>query len=123
MGVEWVAVPAGLLGGTMFLLALYQLACRKALRSGERPTRTFVRCLAFLALVHGLGLVSTAVLLVCVPVFFGPLPAEERAWMTRFTLTGFAFVVPGAIILRRTGWFPRAKRTGGAMSHARGPGQ
>jgi hypothetical protein len=113
MGVEWVAAPAGLLGGGVFLLALYQLSRRKALRSGEHPARIFVRCLAFLALVHGLGLAATAVLLVGAPVFVGPLPVEVREWMVRFALAGFACIVPGAVVLRQTGWFPRAARPGG----------
>ena len=101
------AISAGVFGGAIALVGLYMLARAAAFKSGERPSICFVRGLAFVALLHGLGLVLvSACLLVVVPALVAPLPAEDHDWMVRFMLAGVAFIVSAGIVLRWTGWFP-----------------
>jgi hypothetical protein len=113
MPVEWIAVPVGLLAGGIALLGLYLLARKKALKSGERPGVVFLRCIAFLGLVHGLGLaLFTPCVLGGASLLFGPIPVEDRDWMIAFTLAGLVFVFFSGLALRWTGWFPQAARRG-----------
>jgi len=102
-----ISISAGVLGGAVALGGLYLLARTAALKSGERPAICFVRSLAFLALVHGLGLVLvSACVLVAVPTRVAPLPVEDHDWMFRFILAGVVSVVSAGLVLRWTGWFP-----------------
>jgi hypothetical protein len=113
MIAEWMAIPAGVLGGALFLVGLWLLARRRALKSAERAGVVFLRSVSFLALVHGVGLVLvTACVLFSVPLFFGPIAAEDREWMVRFIVAGVVLVIVAGAALRRTGWFPRARRAG-----------
>ena len=102
-----ISISAGVLGGAVALGGLCLLARTAALKSGERPAICFVRSLAFLALVHGLGLVLvSACVLVAVPTRVAPLPVEDHDWMFRFILAGVVSVVSAGLVLRWTGWFP-----------------
>lgn len=113
MIADWIAIPAGVLGGALFLVGLLLLARKRALKSAERAGLVFLRSLAFLAFVHGVGLVFvTACVLVSVPLFFGPIAAEDREWMFRFIVAGVVLVIVAGAALHWTGWFPRARRAG-----------
>ena len=106
MNTEWIAITAGIVGGATFLMGMYLAAIRKAAQSCERPFVIFLRCLFFLSLVHGIGLVVvTGIVLLCTPIFFGPIPVADREWMVSFILVGLVFVVSVVIALRFTGWF------------------
>jgi hypothetical protein len=102
-----IAISVGVFGGVVALVGLYLLARTAALKSGERPAVCFVRVLAFLALVHGLGLVLvSACVLVAVPALVAPLPPDDHRWIVRFMVAGVVFVLSAGVVLRWTGWFP-----------------
>jgi hypothetical protein len=110
MDVQVLANAAALAGAALFLVPLYQLAVKKAARSGERALTVFVRALSLLSLVHGLGLcLITAAVLLGVPLLLGPLPAHDRRWMGEVILAGFGLACLGGIGLWAT---RRLGRTG-----------
>jgi hypothetical protein len=113
MIAEWMAIPAGILGGMLFLLGLWLLARKRAVKSAERASVVFLRSVAFLALVHGVGLVLvTACVLFSGCLFFGPIAAEDREWMIWFIIAGVVLVIVAGTALRRTGWYARTGRAG-----------
>jgi hypothetical protein len=110
---NWMAIPAGVLGGALFLVGLWLLARKRALKFAERAGVVFLRSVAFLAFVHGVGLVLvTACVLFSGCLFFGTIAAEDRAWMIWFIIAGVVLVILAGATLRWTGWFPRARRAG-----------
>src|SRR5438552_521872 len=111
MNLEWIAILAGMFGGALFLLGLYLLAVKKAAQLRERALVIYARCLLFLALLHGLGLVLvTGSVLLCVPMFFGQIPATDRDGMEWLLCAGVVFVFLGGVGLLFTRRFGEAAR-------------